>query len=178
MNLLSQQGVFTEALKTVRVKPIFKKDNPQFPSKHHPIVFSVISKLYEKCMFSRRHSVLTKYKTLFQKQFGFGNNHSTIHALINIVDLIKKYLDNDYFVCGIFIDLKKAFDTTVYHDILVAKYDHYGIRGLFNSWLISFLKTRTQHVYLDGHSTITKEVTCGVPQGSTFGPLLAIPFLH
>ena len=40
-----------------------------------------------------------------------------MHALISIVDLIKKHLDNEYFACGIFIDLQKAFDT-VDHDIL------------------------------------------------------------
>ena len=51
-------------------------------------------------------------------------------------------LDNDYFICGIFIDFQKAFDT-LNHDILFAKLDHYGIRGLANSWLNSFLKNRT-----------------------------------
>ena len=40
-----------------------------------------------------------------------------MHALISLVDLIKKHLDNEYFACGIFIDLQKAF-VTVDHDIL------------------------------------------------------------
>ena len=40
-----------------------------------------------------------------------------MHALISLVDLIKKHLDNEYFASGIFIDLQKAFDT-VDHDIL------------------------------------------------------------
>ena len=112
----------------------------QITSNYCPIsVLSVFSKLYEKYMYSRLYSFFTRYKILFKKQFGFRNNHSTIHALISLVDLIKKHLDNDYFVCGIFIDLQKAFDT-VNHDILLAKLAHYGIRGLANSWLSSFLK--------------------------------------
>ena len=78
-----------------------------------------------------------------------------IHALISLVDWIKKHLDNDYFVCGTFIDLQKAFNT-VNHEILLAKLAHYGIRGLANSWLSSFLKNRTQYVYLDGHCSVTK----------------------
>ena len=45
-----------------------------------------------------------------------------------------------------------------------AKLAHYGIRGLVNSWLSSFLRNRTQYVYLDGHCSITKQATCGVPQ--------------
>ena len=54
----------------------------------------------------------------------------------------------------------------------MGKLDHYGIRGLANSWLSSFLKSRPQYVFLGSHCTITKQVTCGVPQGSALGPLL------
>ena len=59
-----------------------------------------------------------------------------------LVDLIKGYLDNNYSACGIFIELQKAFDT-VNHDILPAKLNCYGIGGLANSWLSSFLKNGT-----------------------------------
>ena len=38
-------------------------------------------------------------------------------------------MDNGKFTIGVFIDLKKAFDT-VDHSILVTKLDHYGIRGV------------------------------------------------
>ena len=92
-------------------------------------------------MYSRLYAFLTEYKQLFKKQFGFWNNHSTNHALISLIDLIKKYLDNDYFVCGVFIDLQKAFNT-VNHEILLVKLDFYGICGLANNWLKSFLENK------------------------------------
>ena len=93
-------------------------------------------------MYSRLGKSLTKYKLLFKEQFGFRNNHSTSHALISLIDLIKKYLDDDFFiVCGVFIDLQKEFDT-VKHEILRVKLDFHSIRGLANSRLKSFLENR------------------------------------
>ena len=172
INLSFQQGIFPEALKTARVTPIVNKRDPQLPSNYCLIFFlSVFSKLYEKCMYSCLYLFLTKYKLLFKKQFGFRNNHSTSHALISLIDLLQKYLDNDYFVCGVIIDLKKALDT-VNHEVFLVKLDFYGISGLANSWLKSFLKNRNQYVNLPGHSSSVKTATCGVLQSSILGPLL------
>ena len=95
----------------------------------------------------------------------------TLQALISLIDLVKKYLDNDYFVCGVFINLHKAFDT-VKHEILLVQLDFYGISGLANSWLKSFLESWKQYVNLPRHSSRVKTVTCSVPQGSTLGPFL------
>ena len=112
---------------------------------------------------------MKKYKQLFKKQFGFRNNHSTSHILISLIELIKKYLDNDYFVYGDFIDLQKTFDKVNY-EILLVKFDFYSIRGLANIWLKSYLKNRKQYANLLGHTSSVKTVTCGIPQGSALGP--------
>ena len=45
------------------------------------------------------------------------------------MDNIESAIDNKQFVCGVLIDLQKAFDT-VNHNILLEKIQHYGVRGI------------------------------------------------
>ena len=93
-------------------------------------------------------------------------------AILDINE-IQDNMDKKMYSCGIFVDLKKAFDT-VDHDILLGKLYHYGIREVINSWFSSYLKSRAQTTLIS-NCVSNKEVTlCGVPQGSVLGPL---PFL-
>ena len=80
-------------------------------------------------------------------------------------------MENKNYGCGIFIDLKKAFDT-VNHNILLQKLEHYGIRGTSLDWFQSYLKDRMQYVFVNNTSSETKAISCVVPQGSVLGPLL------
>ena len=47
---------------------------------------------------------------------------------------------------GVFLDLKKTFDT-VAHTILLRKLQLYGIRGNIHAWLYSYPNNRSQFVY-------------------------------
>ena len=53
----------------------------------------------------------------------------TEHAILDIINQIENNMDNKMYSCGIFIDLKKAFDR-VDHLILLQKLDHYGVCGV------------------------------------------------
>ena len=114
---------------------------------------------------------------IYSKQFGFCGNHSTNHAIISLTRHICKLLDNCDYVCGIFVDLEKAFDT-VHHEILCDKIKAYGLRGNINDLLKSYLCDRKQYVSINGFDSDTKNVTCGVPQGSSLGPLLFLIYIN
>ena len=47
----------------------------------------------------------------YSLQFGFREKHSINHALISMTETIQSTLDNAKYGCGVFIDLRKAFDT-------------------------------------------------------------------
>ena len=127
-------------------------------------------------MYNRIYSFLCKHELINTKQFGFWSKHSMEHALISLIETIKKYLD-DEIVCGVFIDLQKDFDT-VNHEILLGKLKH-GIRSKQNDWFQSFLTNRKQYVSMEGFFSETKKIVeCGVLQGSTLRPLLFLIYIN
>ena len=128
-------------------------------------------------MYSRLVTFLESHKCIYNRQFGFRKKHSTNHVLLNITESIRKALDDGYFACGVFVDLQKAFDT-VDHEILLAKLNHYGIRGHANTWFRSYLTHRQQYVTISGYKSSMKGIKYGVPQGSVLGPLLFLIYIN
>ena len=171
-------GVFPDILKTAKVTPLHKKESKLDVLNYRPIsLLSIFSKVYEKLIYIRIYSYLTKNKMIYSKQFGFRSNYSTNHALISLTEQIRSLLDGGHYVCGIFVDLEKAFDT-VDHKILCEKLNHYGLRGNINKLIHSYLTNRKQYVSLNGFDSEIRNIECGVPQGSSLGPLLFLIYIN
>ena len=94
-------------------------------------------------------------------------------AILELVNHIYEGFESNEYTIGIFLDLKKAFDT-VNHQILIDKLNFYGIRGIPLAWLTSYLDNRQQYVMVNGHVSSNNTVVCGVPQGSVLGPLFLL----
>ena len=103
------------------------------------------------------------HDTFYKYQYGFRENHSTEQALIELTDRIKLSIDNKELACGIFIDLRKAFDT-VNHKILIEKLKHVGVRGIPNQLINSYLTNRSQYIQLNNAKSDLKPIDYGVPQ--------------
>ena len=56
--------------------------------------------------------------------------------------------------------------------ILLKKLENYGFRGIPLQLIQSYLTDRRQYTMMNGTKSELNKVKCGVPQGSTLGPLL------
>lgn len=75
------------------------------------------------------------------------------------------------------MDYKKAFDL-IDHDILLSKFEAYGISSKELTLLANYLKGRRRSAVIDGVESEYRLITHGVPQGSVLGPLLFIIFVN
>ena len=111
---------------------------------------TIFDRIFEKVMYKRMMHFINVKNILFSAQYGFREGFSTENAIVDIVSAIQSNMDKRLFTCGVFIDLKKAFDT-VNHQILLNKLNHYGFRGIINNWFESFLCNRSQTLEINNH---------------------------
>ena len=171
-------GIFPASLKIAKIIPIYKSGDKTDVSNYRPIsILSPISKILEKFIHVRTINFFNKHSVLLPTQYGFRANHSTSHALTDVLTSLYDNINDEKYTALLLLDLKKAFDT-VNHKTLLTKLEHYGIRGPTLDLFASFLTNRFHYVSLENHQSNLKKINYGVPQGSVLGPLLFNDYIN
>ena len=171
-------GIFPRNCKIAKIVPLFKSGTKEDINNYRPIsILTCFSKIFEKLVYSRLFSFFQKHSVITKIQYGFQNNKSTSHVILDVLTNVYDNIEHNDYTALVLLDFKKAFDT-VSHSILLHKLEHYGIRGVALKLLNSFLTNRMQYIVHQNLCTDTVINKFGVPQGSNLGPLLFLIFIN
>ena len=111
--------------------------------------------------FLRTHICLSKHYLCFCP------GDSCIYQLLAIThDIFPSFEYNLALeICGMFLDLSKAFDR-IWHDGLLFKSKQKGVSENLFQLITSFLSGRFQRVLLNGQTSYWETILVGIPQGS------------
>ena len=183
-NLSLESGIFPELMKTTKTIPIYKRPDKKPSSKlkmtnYRPIsLINGFSKVFEKIVSEKVLNFLIMNKFFYKNQFGFLKNRSTEQLQIKMLNYIIEAFNNNEYVMGIFLDIRKAFDC-INHSKLLDKLENLGIRGRVLEWFKDYLSNRVQKVKVGSTwSSNLGLLDIGVLQGSVLGVVLFLIYIN
>ena len=105
----------------------------------------------------------TKSNLMSYNQSGFKPGDLCINHFLSISHEIHKLFGDGLDVCGVFLDISKAF-YKVWHKGLLCKLKQNGILGNLLDTITDFLKSRKQKIALNGQFYSWTSIEAGVPQ--------------
>ena len=169
---------FSWCLQNCKVKATIKKGSKTDQSNCRSIFLLSLSKfllplleVFERVSLDQAEEFSSLIMILYDYQSSFRKNHSTGTCLSFLNGNILKGFDDGLVTGMILIDIQKSFDL-INNDILLKKQALLVVLiALLNTFNL-ILSNHNFTVNLENSFSKVSSMSCGVPQGSTLGPLL------
>ena len=171
-----REGVVPQVWKDTTIAPN-PKESPATISKLRPIsLTSLLAKVCEG--FVSKWALHDISSSIDRNQYGSIKGSSTSHCLIEILDILFRGTDKRNAVGTLVVtDFSKAFDC-VDHTLAIQRLYELGVRSEILPWIANFLTARRQRVQYHSALSEWKTLSCGVPQGTKFGPITFIGVIN
>ena len=177
-SLCLQTSTFPLSWRCAYVHQIPKKGSISDPSNYRPIALTcVLSKVFETILNTHILDHLESHSLISDRQYGFRRSRSSGDILSYLTDLWSTALRNYGETCVVELDISKAFDR-VWHSSLIAKLPSFGFPSILTKLISSFLSNRSISAVVDGATSSTFSINCGVPQSSVLSPTLFLLFIN
>lgn len=104
-------------MKIAKVIPLYKTGNKHHFTNYRPVsLLPEFSQILEKLFNKRLDKFIDQHILLIESLYGFRSKGATSLALIDSIEENTNSIDQKKYTVGIFLDLKKGFDT-INHDI-------------------------------------------------------------
>ena len=98
--------------------------------------------------------------------------------MIELLDVLYKGTDKSDTVGTLVVtDFSKAFDC-VDHTLAIKNLYNLGVRSKVIPWIVNFLTARRHRVQYQSALSDWETLSCGVPQGTIFGPIIFISIIN
>ena len=108
---------------------------------------------------------LDRNNILHANKYGFQKGLSCEKQVVGTTHVLVYSINQKTQTFVIFLDFSKAF-VKVYHDKRLHIFRYHGIGGKTNTWIIAFLRSRSQQVVVNRQRSQSSDVLSGVPQGA------------
>ena len=159
-------------MRHLMARPLLRKPNSDIDElkNYRPVSnMNFISKIIEKIVMARMECHLIRNNLHEPTQSAYKKKHSTETALLKISNDIIQSLDVKHCTILASLDLSAAFDTVDHKVFLHKLYNEFGIEDEALNWFRSYLDNRKHRVSINGISSDSHKLKCGVPQGSVLG---------
>ena len=175
VNKTLSDGIVLPSTRNAVVSPLLKKPtlDATVLKNYRPVSnLSFIGKNFKLLVLSQLNDHINHNNLAEIYQSAYRRQHSTETALLKVQADIAGYLDKSQAALMVLLDLSAAFDTIDHGTLLRTLELSYGISGCALSWFNSYLSARSQKVCIGSHSSTSRILSHGVPQGSVLGPIL------
>ena len=173
-NSMFESGTFPKSEKSAVITPLLKDlsgDLNKFDNYRGISKIPMSSKILEYCIYLRMQEYIEANDILPQFQSAYRSGFSTETAMVKTYNDLIITKDAGRCTAMLCLDLSAAFDT-IEHDLLIADLFQIGFRGSALDLISEYLRGRTFTVHANKHTSASRPLLFGVPQGSTLGPLL------
>ena len=151
--------------------------DPSVPKNVRPVSnLLFVSKLLER-LVARQLTAYLESNGLFPTfQSAYRRNHSTETVLLKIYNDSLQAADNGMVTIMVFLDYSAAFDNVDHSVMLDILERHCGLTDAALQWHKCYLHCRSYAVISGSAMSETTDLECGVPQGSSLGPLKFVAY--